>query len=72
MLRQEATSYEALGVWLDACQPVCALLGDRGLGLEWKGTLANSLSEEYLEQLEGGSLRAALLQLINTVCLLHS
>ena len=27
---------------------------------------------EHLEQLEGGSLRAALLQLINTVCLLHS
>jgi hypothetical protein len=49
-LRHESTSYEALGVWLDACQPVCALFGDRGLGLEWKGTLSNSLPEEHIDK----------------------
>ena len=49
-LRHESTSYEALGVWLDACQPVCALFGDRGLGSEWKGTLSNSLPEEHIDK----------------------
>jgi hypothetical protein len=34
-------------VWLDACQPVRALFGDRGQGLEWKDTLSNPLPEEH-------------------------